>query len=116
MNTKIKTEYLSFLEGLSAEKEAEHRRLSSAGAADEARLVKIEANILGVFRDTFFALEKAPEFPEKYTESFDKISKNWSDRLRFAQSYGDFETEAVERHKIAVCDLLKEKFAELWGG
>ncbi len=106
----VKQAYFTYLNELTQAKQKEAATLKEAGQADEGNLVKIELNIIGVFKTVFQAMERTGG---DFVAKMEEIKTPWEGRLKEAKTHGDYETETQEKRKLAIHAMLKNKWQEL---
>jgi|GEM_PF-6385511 len=101
--------FLAYLQKTEQAKKQESEGLKVAGRTDEANLVKLEINLIGIFRAVYETAEKAGF---DFVEKINAIKAPWEERLTLAKAHGDFETEAQEERKLAMHETLLRGWEE----
>lgn len=114
--------YNHYIQGLKAEKMSTIDKLLDQCCEDDAKLCKIELNIVEIFEKMFQLgvqkAEKSPSNPlgtlkETYLGYFDKIPMNWMIELEKCETFGNHEGAHIERLKLGQADAMKAAFIEM---
>lgn len=116
----ISDHLLPFRAFLSSEKQRISALIQQAEAQsrqDEANLLKIRLNILGVFETVASADEKQTAtweaFCLRYEPRFDTLTAPWHARLALAQQHGDLAAQTTEEEKLAGANQIKSVFLSI---
>lgn len=115
--------YKENIDLLKSEKRKSIEHFSQTHCTDDAKLCKIELNIIEIFEKMFEAsVQKAQSssdhtdkvLKDTYLSFFDKIPSNWKTELNDCEKFGNFEGAHIERSKIKQADAMKSIFLELY--
>ena len=109
--------YRAFLSGEKQRVAALIHQAEAENRQDEANLLKIRLNILGVFETVASADEKQtadwPSFRQRYEPRFDTLTAPWRARLAQAMQHGDLQTQTIEEEKLAATNQIKSVFLSI---
>lgn len=102
--------YIASLTERIAALQAEAQSLAESHREDEANLIKIRVNILGVcktVRETFVRLGKSDG---DYLGKLDELRESWSAAAEPAAAHGDSERQLVEALKLETLAQARAEF------
>ena len=90
------------------------RQAEAQNRQDEANLLKIRLNIVGVFETVASADERQTAtwetFCQRYESRFDTLTAPWRTRLSAAKEHGDLMTQTIEEEKLNMANQIKDAF------
>lgn len=102
--------YIAYLTERIAALLAEAQSLAGSHREDEANLVKIRINILGVcktVRETFVRLGKSDA---EYLSKLDELRESWHTAMEQAADHGDTEQQLIETLKLETLAQARAEF------
>ena len=99
-------EFLTWCDNRTAACHQRRQALAADQRIDEARFEQIRANVYGIFRAVYAALQNNPAALEKKLR---EIPAAWEDSLRQAREHNDEETAYIEQLKLdTAAEILRE--------
>lgn len=115
--------YKLYIREIKTEKSTAIDKFITNHCEDEAKLTKVELNIIEIFEKMFHAsVQKMQSSPEKsmsllkdaYLGFFDKIPANWKIELEKCEQFNNHEGAHIERLKLSQADAMKAAFLALY--
>ena len=95
-------------------------QLEEQNRQDDANLMKIRLNILGVFETIASADEQQTsnweDFCQRYEPRFHTLTAPWRARMASAQQHGDLPSLLVEEEKLAAANQIQHVFLSVKEG
>jgi len=93
------------------------QQMENQNRQDEANLLKIRLNILGVFETVAGADEQQTsaweDFCLRYEPRFQTLTALWRAHLTAAQQHSDLSTQLIEEEKLSAANEIKNVFLSI---
>lgn len=109
------TQYLEYLDASAAALQAQSRMLQADGRMDEANFARVKANICGICKTVYEALQCAAaprQFEQAYMSKLRRLRAQWQAAYDRAGVHGDAEKQLIEELKLQMLQKIQLRYLQ----